>query len=127
MSKNYISNSKSTNKNNIIYVRKDLTGIENQEDLYAEIVACRLFKNGIILFLKLDNGTIFPTEKFALELTEDNPLTNLMAEFGPIYEAPYFDVQSLVGRMIIFNCQNDGKKINITSMFPITDEWDDVV
>lgn len=113
--------------NNVIFVRKDLTGIENQEDLYAEIVACRLFKNGIILFLKLDNGTIFPTEKFSLELTEDNPLTNLMAEFGPIYEAPYFDVQSLVGRMIIFNCQNDGKKINITSMFPITDEWDDVV
>ncbi|MCI9146507.1 MAG: hypothetical protein HFJ97_09185 [Eubacterium sp.] len=117
----------SINNNKIIYVRKDLTGIESQTDLYAEIVACRLFKNGIILFLKLDNGTIFPTEKFPLELTEDNPLTNLMAEFGPIYEAPYFDVQSLVGRMIIFNCQNDGKKIIITSMFPITDEWDDVV
>ena len=113
--------------NNIIYVRKDLTGIENQEDLYAEIVACRLFKNGIILFLKLDNGTIFPTEKFPLELTEDNPLTNLMLEFGPIYEAPYFDVQSLVGRMIIINCQNDGKRIKTTAMIPITDEWDDVV
>lgn len=127
MSKDYISNSKSTNKNNIIYVRKDLTGIESQTDLYAEIVACRLFKNGVILFLKLDNGTIFPTEKFPLELTEDNPLTNLMAEFGPIYEAPYFDVQSLVGRMIIFNCQNNGKRINITAMYPITDEWDDVV
>lgn len=113
--------------NKIIYVRKDLTGIESQTDLYAEIAACRLFKNGIILFLKLDNGTIFPTEKFPLELTKDNPLTNLMLEFGPIYEAPYFDVQSLVGRMIIFNCQNDGKRINITSMYPITDEWDDVV
>lgn len=113
--------------NNIIYVRKDLTGIENHEDLYAEIVASRLYKNGIQLFLKLDNGTIFPTEKFSLELTEDNPLTNLMLEFGPIYEAPYFDIQSLVGRMIIFNCQNDGKRINITSMYPITDEWDDVV
>ncbi len=121
-----ISNNNSM-ENKIIFVRKDLTGIENQEDLYAEIVACRLFKNGIILFLKLDNGTIFPTEKFSLELTEDNPLTNLMLEFGPIYEAPYFDVQSLVGRMIIINCQNDEKRIKTTAMIPITDEWDDVV
>lgn len=115
------------NTNKIIYVRKDLTGIEHQTDLHAVIVACRLYKNGVQLFLSLDNGTIFPTEKFSLDLTEGNPLTNLMLEFGPIYEAPYFDVQSLVGRMIIFNCQNDGKRINITSMYPITDEWDDVV
>ena len=114
-------------KTNIIYVRKDLSGIESQTDLYAEIVASRLYKNGIQLFLKLDNGAIFPTEKFSLELTEDNPLTNLMAEFGPIYEAPYFDVQSLVGRMIIFNCKNEGKQIKVTEMYPITDEWDDVV
>lgn len=113
--------------NNVIFVRKDLTGIENQEDLHAVIVACRLYKNGVQLFLSLDNGTIFPTEKFSLELTEDNPLTNLMLEFGPIYEAPYFDVQSLVGRMIIFNCKNEGKQIKVTEMYPITDEWDDVV
>lgn len=125
--KNINFNNNESVNNNIIYVRKDLTGIENQEDLHAVIVACRLYKNGVQLFLSLDNGTIFPTEKFSLELTEDNPLTNLMAEFGPIYEAPYFDVQSLVGRMIIFNCQNDGKRINTTAMYPITDEWDDVV
>lgn len=114
-------------KEKIIFVRKNLTGIESQTDLHAEIVACRLFKDGVKLFLSLDNGTIFPTEKFPLELTEDNPFTNLMLEFGPIYELPYFDVQSLVGRMIIFNCENQGKQIKVTAMYPITDEWDDVV
>ena len=124
---NQNSKNKLTENNRIIYVRKDLTGIESHEDLYAEIVASRLYKNGIQLFLKLDNETIFPTEKFSLELTEDNPLTNLMLEFGPTYEHPYFDVQSLVGRIIIFNCKNEGKQIKVTEMYPITDEWDDVV
>lgn len=110
------------NNEKIMFVRKDLFRIKQKTDLYAEIVALRLFLDGIIFLLIINSSTISPTKKFSLEPNKNNPLTNLMLECRQTYESPFFNVQSLVGRMSIFNCKNDVKKIITTSMYPITDE-----
>ena len=120
-------NSEDFNPQNIILVKKDLSSLEEREEIFGEIVASRLFEDGIQLFFLIENGTVFPTEKFSLDFTEDNPLTALIVEFGPTYEAPYFDVQSLVGRMVTFTYKKSGKQILIEKIFPIADEWDDVI
>lgn len=119
-------NNEKSNLNKIDYVKKDLSGLDYDSILTSEIVATRLYQNGVQLFLTMPNGSIYPTEIFPLELTEDNPFTKIMEEFGPREEAPYFDVQSLVGRQLMLTLQVVDGKRKITDYQPILDEWDDV-
>lgn len=119
-------NNEEKNLKKINYVRKDLSGLSYNEDLIVEIIACRLYHYGVQLFLALPNGSVYPTEIFSLELTNDNPFTKIMDEFGPKEEAPFFDVQSLVGRQLMLTLQMvDGKK-EIVDFQPLLEEWDDV-
>lgn len=123
---NRFQNNEEKNLKKINYVRKDLSGLSYNEDLIVEIIACRLYHHGVQLFLALPNGSVYPTEIFSLELTNDNPFTKIMDEFGPKEEAPFFDVQSLVGRQLMLTLQMvDGKK-EIVDFQPLLEEWDDV-
>lgn len=123
---NCFQNNEEKNLKKINYVRKDLSGLSYNEDLIVEIIACRLYHHGVQLFLALPNGSVYPTEIFSLELTNDNPFTKIMDEFGPKEEAPFFDVQSLVGRQLMLTLQMvDGKK-EIVDFQPLLEEWDDV-
>ena len=119
-------NNEVSNLKKINYVRKDLSGLSYDEELICEIIACRLYQNGVQLFLALPNGSVYPTEIFSLELTDDNPFTNIMNGFGPREEAPLFDVQSLVGRQLMLTLQAVDGKRKITDYQPLLDEWDDV-
>ncbi len=123
---NRFQNNEEKNLKKVNYVRKDLSGLSYNEDLIVEIIACRLYHHGVQLFLALPNGSVYPTEIFSLELTNDNPFTKIMDEFGPKEEAPFFDVQSLVGRQLMLTLQMvDGKK-EIVDFQPLLEEWDDV-